>query len=62
MSIQNNIRAALGAALLLSASFVLADGRLEGRVVASDRSTMLEGARVRIEARQSGSVKWEVQF
>ena len=50
MRMQNNIRAALGAALLLSASFVLADGRLEGRVVASDRSTMLGGARVRIEA------------
>lgn len=50
MRTQNNIRAALGAALLLSASLVFADGRLEGRVVANDRTTNLEGARVRIEA------------
>ena len=50
MRTQNNIRATLGAALLLSASLVYADGRLEGRVVANDRTTNLEGARVRIEA------------
>lgn len=47
---QNKIRVALGASLLLSTSLVMADGRLEGRVVANDRSTNLEGASVRIES------------
>ena len=37
-------------ASVLATSPLLADGRLEGRVVAADNTTLLEGARVRIEA------------
>lgn len=42
----------LGAAIaaVLAPSMAFADGRLEGRVVAADNNTFLEGARVRIEA------------
>ena len=43
-------RAIIGAGLLISSSLAFADGRLEGRVVAGDKSTFLEGARIYIEA------------
>ena len=43
-------RTIIGAGLIISSSVVLADGRLEGRIVAGDKSTYLEGARVSIEA------------
>ena len=50
MNKQKFFRVSLSTALMLSASLALADGRLEGQVVANDRTTLLEGARVRIEA------------
>ena len=44
------LQTAVAAALLLGSATAMADGRLEGRVVAADQSTALEGASVRIES------------
>lgn len=49
MNNQTMLRAALAATFLALSFPALADGRLEGRVVAADNSTALEGARVHIE-------------